>query len=119
MLLAGLQSIPEEMYEVAEIDGANIIQKFRNITLPLLKPISISVFLLLVIWTVKDFGIIYVLNKGGPAHATEVLTIFLYHKAFISLRIGLASAAGVVLLIVTILFTIFFLRATEEKESVW
>jgi multiple sugar transport system permease protein len=119
MLLAGLQSIPESLYEAAKIDGANAWQRFRNVTLPLLKPISLAVFLLLVIWTIKDFAIVYVLNKGGPARATEVLTIFLYHKGFEGLRMGVASAAGVILLVVSMLFTIIYLKAMEGDESVW
>ena len=119
MLLAGLQSIPLELYEAAMIDGANAWQKFKNVTLPLLKPISSSVFLLLVIWTIKDFGIVYVLNKGGPARATEVLTIFIYHKGFEGLRMGVASAAGVILLLASMVFTIFYLKALEGEESVW
>lgn len=119
MLLAGLQSIPESLYEAAKIDGANAWQRFKNVTLPLLKPISLAVFLLLVIWTIKDFAIVYVLNKGGPARATEVLTIFLYHKGFEGLRMGVASAAGVILLIVSMIFTVIYLKAMEGDELVW
>jgi multiple sugar transport system permease protein len=116
MLLAGLQSIPNELYEVAVIDGANTWKKFWNVTVPLLKPISLAVFLLLVIWTIKDFAIVFVLTKGGPALATEVLTIFIYHKAFSGLRMGVASAAGVLLLICSMLFTVFYLKAMEKEE---
>ncbi len=119
MLLAGLQSIPESLYEAAMMDGANVWKKFWNVTFPLLKPISLAVFLLLVIWTIKDFAIVYVLNKGGPVHATEVLTIFLYHKAFQGLRMGIASAAGVVLLVGSMIFTVVYLRVLERDGSVW
>lgn len=118
MLLAGLQSIPLNLYEAAMIDGANAWQKFRMVTLPLLKPISLAVFLLLVIWTIKDFSIVYVLNKGGPALATEVLTIFIYHKAFEGLRMGVASAAGVLLLVGSMIFTIIFLKVSSGEEEV-
>lgn len=119
MLLAGLQSIPIDLYEAAEIDGASVVQKFRNVTVPLLKPVSLSVFLLLVLWTVKDFGIIYVLNKGGPVHATEVVSIFIYNKAFTDLRMGIAAAGGVVLLFFSMLFTVIYLRILEREGSVW
>ncbi len=119
MLLAGLQSIPETLYEAAVIDGASGWKKFWYVTLPLLKPISLAVFLLLVIWTIKDFAIVYVLNKGGPVHATEVLTIFIYHKAFQGLRMGVASAAGVFLLVCSMLFTVFYLKALEREGDVW
>ena len=120
MLLAGLQGIPVTLYEAAMIDGANALQKFRNVTWPLLKPVSLTVFLLLVIWSIKDFAIIYILNKGGPAHATEVLTIFIYQKAFTDLRMGVAAAGGVVLLVVSMIFTVLYLSALEDEEgSVW
>jgi len=120
MLLAGLQSIPHELYEAAMIDGANAWHRFWRVTLPMLKPVSLVVFLLLMIWTVKDFGIVYVLNKGGPAHATEVLTIYVYQQAFEGLRMGEAAAGGMVLLVASMLFTIFYLRVLGgEEESVW
>jgi len=120
MLLAGLQSIPLELYEAAMVDGANAWQKFRYVTLPMLKPVSLIVFLLLVIWTIKDFAIVYVLNKGGPAHATEVLTVYVYRSAFEGLRMGEAAAGGMVLLAISMIFTIFYLRVMGgEEESVW
>jgi multiple sugar transport system permease protein len=119
MLLAGLQSIPQSLYEAAEIDGASLWNKFWHVTVPLLKPISLTVFLLLVIWTMKDFAIVYVLNKGGPANATQVLTIFIYQKAFQGLRMGVASAAGVMLLVASMVFTVVYLKVLEKEESVW
>ena len=117
MLLAGLQSIPIDLYEASEIDGANFWKKFWNVTIPLLKPISLAVFLLLVIWTVKDFGIVYVLNKGGPVNATEVLTIYIYHKAFQGLRMGIGAAGGVILLSFSMIFTVIYLSVFEEERG--
>jgi len=114
MLLAGLQGIQKELYESAEIDGAGTFKKFWYVTLPMLKPISLTVSLLLIIWTIKDFSIVYVLNKGGPAHATEHMTIYIYHKAFEGLRMGVASAAGVSMLAVTMIFTIIYLRLLDR-----
>ena len=119
MILAGLQTIPTDLYEAAAIDGANSIKKFLNVTIPLLRPVFITVFLLLVIWSIKDFAIIYILNKGGPAHATEVLTIYIYQKAFTDLRMGQAAAAGVILLVISMLFTIIYLSFLDKEESVW
>lgn len=114
MLLAGLQGIPKELYEAAQIDGAGAFKKFWYVTLPMLKPISLTVSLLLIIWTIKSFGIVYVLNKGGPAHATEHMTVYIYHKAFEGLRMGVASAAGVTMLAVTMIFTIVYLRLLDR-----
>jgi multiple sugar transport system permease protein len=119
MMLAGLQAIPEELYEAADIDGANWFQKLINVTAPLLRPVSLTVFLLLVIWSIKDFAIIYILNRGGPVHATEVLTIYIYQKAFTDLRMGVAAAGGVVLLIASMVFTVIYLSLLDSEESVW
>lgn len=119
MILAGLQTIPPDLYEAAAIDGANSFKKFLNVTIPLLRPVFITVFLLLVIWSIKDFAIIYILNKGGPAHATEVLTIYIYQKAFTDLRMGQAAAAGSILLVVSMIFTIVYLSFLDKEESVW
>lgn len=117
MLLAGLQGIQKELYETAQIDGAGTFKQFWYVTLPMLKPISLTVSLLLIIWTIKDFSIVYVLNKGGPAHATEHMTIYIYHKAFEGLRMGIASAAGVTMLVVTMIFTIVYLRLLDRASG--
>ena len=119
MLLAGLQSIPPVLYEAAIMDGANVWNKFRYVTLPLLKPVSLTVFLLLMIWTVKDFAIVYVLTGGGPAHATEVMTIYVYRKAFEGLRMGEAAAGGMILLLLSLVFTILYLKALGGEETAY
>ena len=119
MILAGLQSIPEDLYEAAAIDGANAWKKLVNVTIPLLKPVSITVFLLLVIWSIKDFAIIYILNRGGPVHSTEVMTIYIYQKAFTDLKMGVAAAGGVILLITSMIFTVLYLKFLDKEESVW
>jgi multiple sugar transport system permease protein len=116
MLLAGLQSIPNELYEASIVDGANSIQKFRHITLPMLKPVSVIVFLLLIIWTIKDFSIVYVLAYGGPSRATEIITIYVYNLAFKYFDFGKASAAGMVMLVFSMIFTVFYLKALREGE---
>jgi multiple sugar transport system permease protein len=116
MLLAGLQSIPTELYEAARVDGAKSFQQFRNITWPMLKPVSMVVFLLLVIWTFKDFGIVYLLARGGPSQATEILTIFIYHSAFKYFDFGKAAAAGMVMLVFSILFTYVYLKILNREE---
>ncbi len=118
MILAGLQSIPEDLYEAASMDGANTWQRFMNVTVPSLRPVFTGVFLLLVIWTIKDFAIVYILNKGGPAHATEVLTIFIYQKAFTDLRMGQAAAGGTLLLLVSMIFTITYLKVVNKGEAI-
>lgn len=119
MLLAGLQGIPETMYEAALVDGANSWQRFRYITLPLLRPVSAIVFLLLVVWTVKDFAILYVLTGGGPSDATQLLTVFVYKLAFKFFRMGQAAAGGMILLLFSLLFTVIYLKVSKGEEATW
>ncbi|NLT47678.1 MAG: sugar ABC transporter permease [Clostridiales bacterium] len=116
MLLAGLQSIPGELYEAARVDGAKPWEQFRMITWPLLKPVTIIVFLLLIIWTVKDFGIVYLLARGGPSQSTEMLTIFIYHTSFKYFDFGEAAAAGMIMLLFCAIFTYFYLKMLNREE---
>lgn len=117
MLLAGLQSIPKDLYEAATVDGASAWKQFRNITLPSLKPVSVVVFMLLVVWTIKDFAIVYVLTGGGPSRVTEIMTIFIYKAGFESFNFGVAAAGGMILLFVSVIFTVFYIKATKAGES--
>ncbi|CAH0121308.1 MULTISPECIES: carbohydrate ABC transporter permease [unclassified Paenibacillus] len=117
MLLAGLQSIPKDIYEAATVDGASKWRQFKSVTLPMLRPISVVVFLLLVIWTIKDFGIVYVLTKGGPSRVTEVLTVFIYQMGFKNFEFGVAAAGGMILLILSLAFTVLYMKATKEGET--
>ncbi len=117
MLLAGMQGIDQEMYEAATVDGATPFQKLRYITLPSLKPVSMVVFLLLIIWTMKDYAIAYLLAKGGPARSTEILTIFVQQTAFKYFDFGKASAVGMLMLIASCIFTSFYFRTIEKGET--
>ncbi len=117
MLLAGMQSIPGELYEAASIDGASAFQKLRHITLPGVKPVSKVVFLLLVIWTIKDYAIAYLLARGGPSRSTEILTIFIQQTAFKYFDFGKAAAAGMVMLVFSILFTLVYFRIVDRGEE--
>jgi multiple sugar transport system permease protein len=117
MLLAGLQSIPSELYEAAIVDGANVRQKFLRVTWPSLRPVSIIVFLLLIVWTIRDFGIIYLLARGGPSRATEIMTVYTYQKAFKSFDFGQASASGMVMLLFSMTFTYFYLKMLNRGDQ--
>jgi ABC-type sugar transport system permease subunit len=96
--LAGMKAIPGELYEAAAVDGANTIQRFRHVTLPGVKNILIIVVLLSTIWTFNDFGIVYILTKGGPGGATMVLPVLTYETAFGAQRLGEAIAVALYLL---------------------
>ena len=96
--LAGMKAIPAELYEAASVDGATVLQRFVHVTLPGLKNIMIIVVLLSTIWTFNDFGIVYILTKGGPGGATQVLPVLTYEIAFGAQRLGEAIAVALYML---------------------
>jgi ABC-type sugar transport system permease subunit len=96
--LAGMKAIPGELYEAASVDGASPLQRFRHVTLPGLKNILIIVVLLSTIWTFNDFQIVYILTKGGPGGATQVLPVLTYEIAFGAQRLGEAIAVALYML---------------------
>jgi multiple sugar transport system permease protein len=96
--LAGMKAIPGELYEAAAVDGASALQRFRHVTLPGIKNITIIVMLLSTIWTFNDFGIVYILTKGGPGGSTMVMPVLSYETAFGAQRLGEAIAVALYLL---------------------
>ncbi|MFV0385734.1 carbohydrate ABC transporter permease [Paracoccus sp. (in: a-proteobacteria)] len=106
---AALQSLSPEPYEAARIDGNSRWDVFTRVTLPQLKPVLISLMFLRAIDAFKIYDIIFVLTKGGPADATEVLSLFIYRQSFTFWRMGLGAAASFVsLIIISVLITLFF-----------
>ncbi|WP_248924014.1 carbohydrate ABC transporter permease [Paenibacillus hamazuiensis] len=95
--LAGLQSIPKDLYEAADIDGANAWVQFRRITLPMLSPTTFFLLVTGIISTFKVFDLVAVLTKGGPMQSTSLLVWYLYDTAFVNLRVGYASSMAVIL----------------------
>ncbi|HRW48985.1 MAG: sugar ABC transporter permease [Caldilinea sp.] len=118
ILLAGLQSIPKDMYEAADMDGANRWQSFRGITLPLLMPTLLVVLVLSVIRAVQVFDQVWVLTGGGPGTATVYVVQYIYETAFANQtrQFGMASAASVVLGMVLLVLTLLQLRAGRESD---
>ncbi|MGJ9383578.1 carbohydrate ABC transporter permease [Salipaludibacillus sp. CF4.18] len=105
--LAGLQSIPKELYEAAQIDGASAWYQFLKITIPLVSP---TTFLLLVTGTIssfKVFDLIIVLTNGGPANSTITPVVYLYQQAFLELKTGYASSVALVLFVIVLIITYF------------
>jgi len=115
-LLGGLQSIPEELHQAATVDGANPWQRFRSVTLPLLRPVSTAVILLGTIWTFNAFVVIFLLTQGGPAGSTQILVTFAYDAAFTepARQFGVASTYGMIILSILILFASLYQRRAEE-----
>lgn len=103
--MAGLQSIPKDLYEAADIDGANAWLKFRQITVPMLSPTSFFLFVTGIIYSFKAFDIIQVLTGGGPANATTVMVYHIYQKAFLDLEIGYASLLALCLFFIVLAMT--------------
>jgi len=110
MLLAGLQVIPDELYEAAKIDGASRLGGFRHVTLPGLKPVYGVLALLLTLWSFRSFTYIYIMTGGGPSQATETAVVLVYLQAFKFYDFGVASALGVLMLLTLVVFTVVYLK---------
>lgn len=116
ILYGGLQDIPRSLYEAATIDGANAWQRFRNISWPLLRPVSAVVLLLGLIYTLKVFDVIMSITRGGPANVSQTLNTWAYSLSFVSLDFGLGAAAGDILMLVVLLFGLVYLRYASREE---
>ncbi|CAH1650330.1 MAG: sugar ABC transporter permease [Chelatococcus sp.] len=102
ILLTGLQNIPSNLYEAAEIDGANAFRRFLRITLPLLKPSIFLCFVIGMLNSVTSFDLVYVMTGGGPGRATEILVTYIYKLGFVQTRFDYAAAVTVVFFIMLI-----------------
>jgi len=118
VLLAGLQSIPLELYEVARVDGASRWQQFWNITLPLLKPIIIVAVLIRGMDAFKIFDLVVLLTQGGPAGSSETIAYYNYLTGFKYFSVGYAAALAYIQLVIIIIIANIFLRFLPEKEAV-
>jgi ABC-type sugar transport system permease subunit len=114
VFLAGLQNIPIELHEAAAIDGANARQRLWYITLPLLKPTIVLVMVVSLIFLSRSFTTAYVMTGGGPNGASTVVGLYIYQAAFSQFRMGIASAASVLLLLGTLLLTAVQLRLFRD-----
>lgn len=113
--LAGLSSVPQELYDAALTDGANNISKHFYVTIPHLTPTIVLVSTISAISAMKVFVEIYVMTQGGPINSTKTLVYYIYQKGFESLDLGYASATGIILLIITIVFSIINIKFIEKK----
>ncbi|MEU0404160.1 sugar ABC transporter permease [Streptomyces sp. NPDC006197] len=120
-LLGGLQSIPGELYEAAEMDGASAWQRFRHITMPGLRSVSTTVILLSTIWTFNMFPVIFLLTRGGPGEATQILVTQAYKFSFeVSPRdFAQSSTWGVLILVLLMVFAAFYQRVLRKQGEVW
>lgn len=116
MLLAALQSIPQELYEAAELDGADAWSKLLKITIPYIKPTVLSTVLLRIIWVMNFPDIIYGTTRGGPAGATSILPVQMINIVYYQNNFGKASALGMIITMMLLLFTIFYLSIFEKGD---
>ena len=116
-LLAGLQGIPDQLYEAGRIDGANGRQLFRYITIPQLMPIILSLAMLDFIWTMQQFPLIWMTTGGGPLHVTEMLSTFTYKLAFSSYKFSHASASAFIILVLSMFVALFYVRKQRASDE--
>lgn len=118
--LGGLQSIPKELYEAADVDGAKPWRQFWTITAPLLKPVMVPAISLGVIWTFNNFNVIWLVSDGGkPADSTHILVSFVYRQVFNYYSYGYGAALSIVIFSILLLFSINFIRRTRAIEGVY
>ncbi|WP_018181876.1 carbohydrate ABC transporter permease [Kaistia granuli] len=120
LLLAGLQTLPDDLNEAASLDGANLWQRFTNITIPWLRPALITVTVLNIIYAFLQFDVIFAMTQGGPGDATQVLSILIYRQLFGVTQIGLGSALAVILGVIALvggLLTVKILYRAERTHG--
>lgn len=115
--LAGLQAIPGDLYEAADIDGASKWKQILHITIPLLMPSIMIVTIMSSISAMKVFEEIYVMTGGGPLNSTKTLVFYIYQEAFENLKMGYASAGGVILFLITLVFSILNIKFMNKRET--
>jgi ABC-type sugar transport system permease subunit len=116
ILLAGLQGISDDLYEAASVDGASSWQKFRHITLPLLKPALLLALLFRTIDALRVFDLVYVMTQGGPADATNVLQFYGYKKTFAEGMVGYGSAIAVTVFAISLVLSLAYLRTFRASR---
>jgi multiple sugar transport system permease protein len=118
MILAGLQAIPDDIYEAATVDGADVLQRFWHVTLPMLRPIIVVATATRIIWTFNYADLIFVMTNGGPANATQITSTYTLLQAYTDLDFGYAATLSVILLVIMLVFTALYLKCTKGVESV-
>ena len=117
LLTAGITGLPEDVFEAATVDGANYWQKMIYLTIPLLKSTIFAVLMLGFIYTLRVFDVIWIMTKGGPGSATEVLPTFAYRLSFISFNFGQSAAVSVIILFILMIAAAFYLKFAILVEN--
>lgn len=117
MVLAGLQTIPGELYEAASLDGAGRIRSFFSITLPSLKPVLVIVVILETVWYFKQFTIPWIMTSGGPVNATRLISIDIYQTAFQSFQFGRAASVAVIVFLICLAISFVYRRIIRDDND--
>jgi multiple sugar transport system permease protein len=117
MFLAGLQTIPQEQYEAASVDGASAISKFYHITLPNLRSVSAVLLLLGVIWSFNDFNMVFVMTRGGPINTSMVLPVLVREFSFVHFDMGKGSALSIVVFALLFSLSFLYLKVVSRRET--
>lgn len=117
LLLAGLQGIPRDLYESADIDGATGWQQFRYVTVPVMAPISSLVLLLLSVWAFRRFEVVYLLTRGGPADSTRTLVMETFDRAFRYYDLGYSATLGVATLVISAMMAAVYIRSLGREVA--
>jgi multiple sugar transport system permease protein/alpha-1,4-digalacturonate transport system permease protein len=116
LYLAGLQAIPTELYEAAEVDGASAWQRFWNVTIPSLRPTTFFVVVMLTVSSFKVFDLIVVMTNGGPGRSTTVLSQLIYQEGIGEGKFGYSSAISLVLFIIVLTVTVLQFKIQQRRE---
>lgn len=117
--LAAIQDVPGELYEAAELDGAGPRRQFANVTVPSVRPTTLFLLVVNVIWSFQIFDVVYVMTNGGPGYDTSMLVTYAYDRGFGASQLyGYGSTIGVVLFVLTLLLTVVQLRLRRDSEDV-
>lgn len=117
LMLAGLSNISGELYEAARVDGSGGWKSFWKITFPLLKPVSLVLVITKTIWAIQTFDLVYILTGGGPANSTELISVYIQKMAFKFTQFGYGSAVSYVLMLVTFLLCLIYIKLTGPKSE--
>ena len=118
LILASIQTIPIALYESAKIDGANVFRQFLSITLPWMMPTLIVVLMFNTLYGFMQFDTVFMLTKGGPGNATELIAISMYRRAFESLKLGEGAAIGYILSLLCLFFGLLFTKLLRKVETI-
>lgn len=117
LLLASIQTIPEELNEAATIDGASMVQRFTFITLPWMMPTIIIVIMINTLYGLMQFDTVFIMTEGGPANASEIIAIYMYRTAFEKLKLGAGAAIGYILAMICLVLGLFYVKILNTIEK--